>query len=228
MAQIQTKFTPMGGQGHIPPYDPDATLEEQVHQSVELSLKHFAVEGSDPYLDCLVLHSPMPDHCDTLRIWKVLETFAPKRIRNLGISNITIQKLQALCTGVTVRPSVVQNRLYSTNEYDRELRSWCRERGIVYQSFWTLTANQTMLHRRPVIALAERLKIEREEAFFTLVLGLGGVSVLTGTKTADRMRGDLAGVEKVGVWAQKDGRSEWDRLLQDFKLLVGDAEDVDV
>lgn len=222
--QIQTKFTPISGQGPIPPYDPNASLEDQVRQSVQSSLKNFTMDRGEPYLDSLVLHSPLPSPADTLRVWRVLESFHPSQVRNLGISNTTLPILQQLHIESTIKPAVVQNRFYPATGFDAELRKWCRERNIVYQSFWTLQANRTMLSRRPVITLAERTGVERDEAYFALVLGLGTLTVLTGPRTHETMRRDLAGVETVAVWAQGEGREEWDLLLNEFRVIVGDAE----
>jgi diketogulonate reductase-like aldo/keto reductase len=55
---IQTKYTPIGGQDTTKPlpYDPKASIEEQVKSSVETSLRQLGVD----YLDGLLLHSPLP------------------------------------------------------------------------------------------------------------------------------------------------------------------------
>jgi len=56
---IQTKFTSFDGQDpNRVPYDKDAPLEDQVLQSVEVSLKNLRTT----YIDSLVLHSPMNTH----------------------------------------------------------------------------------------------------------------------------------------------------------------------
>lgn len=224
LLQIQTKFTPMAGQGPIPPYNPNAPLEEQVRQSIQSSLRNFTMDRGEPYLDSLVLHSPLPSPEETLRVWRVLEAYHPTQIRVLGISNTTLPILQALHESATIKPAIVQNRFYPSTHYDADLRKWCRERNIVYQSFWTLQANRTMLSRRPVIRLAERVGVERDEAYFALVLGLGGLTILTGSRTPETMRRDLKGVETVAIWAAGDGREEWDRLVDEFRVIVGDLE----
>lgn len=181
------------------------------------------MDRGQPYLDSVVLHSPMPNHEDTLKVWRVLESYHPTKIRNLGISNTTLPVLRRLYSDARVKPTVVQNRFYAATGYESELRAWCREREIVFQSFWTLQANRTMLSRRPVIALAERLDIQRDEAYFALVLGLGGITILTGPRTPETMRRDLVGVEKVAKWAQEDGRREWEQWLNEFRVIVGDS-----
>ncbi|KAK0386569.1 hypothetical protein NLU13_6404 [Sarocladium strictum] len=221
---IQTKFTPLSGQGPIPPYNPTASLEEQVRQSVDSSLTNFTMDRGEPYLDSLVLHSPLPTLEETLRVWRVLETYHPTQIRVLGISNTTLPILQSLHASATIKPAIVQNRFYPATHFEADLRKWCRERNIVFQSFWTLQANRTMLSRRPVIRLAERVGVERDEAYFALVLGLGGLTILTGSRTPETMRRDLKGVETVAIWAAGEGREEWDTLLDEFRIIVGDVE----
>src|SRR5262245_35469917 len=51
---LQTKFTHRGGQDQRLPYDPRATVGQQVVQSLASSLEHLQVD----YVDSLVLHGP--------------------------------------------------------------------------------------------------------------------------------------------------------------------------
>jgi diketogulonate reductase-like aldo/keto reductase len=51
---LQTKFTPLNGQDHRVPYDPEVSLREQVRQSFESSLRHLNTN----YLDSYLLHGP--------------------------------------------------------------------------------------------------------------------------------------------------------------------------
>jgi len=54
---VQTKFTSLDGQDLSKPipYDSQASVEDQVDQSVATSLRQLGVD----YIDCLVMHSPM-------------------------------------------------------------------------------------------------------------------------------------------------------------------------
>lgn len=71
-----------------------------------------------------------------------------KKARQLGISNIyELDVLEQLFQDAKVKPSVVQNRFYADTGHDHQIRAWCREQGIVYQSFWTLTANKEVMSR---------------------------------------------------------------------------------
>uniref|UniRef100_A0A8H7TP15 NADP-dependent oxidoreductase domain-containing protein n=1 Tax=Bionectria ochroleuca TaxID=29856 RepID=A0A8H7TP15_BIOOC len=138
---IQTKFTPPNGQSEIKPYSTDSPIQEQVRQSLQSSLENFKVDGQTPYLDSVVIHSPYADFGDTLAVWKTLEEYTPDTIRNLGISNTDLDTLKMLHEQAQVKPAVVQNRFYNGTAYEVELREFCNSRGIIFQSFWTLSAN---------------------------------------------------------------------------------------
>lgn len=53
---LQTKFTPFRGQDpNNCPYDPTSSLEDQIKQSLAVSLENLKTD----YLDSLVMHSPL-------------------------------------------------------------------------------------------------------------------------------------------------------------------------
>lgn len=187
---LQTKFTPYGGQDpdNIP-YDPKARLDQQVRQSFEASLRNL---GAD-YLDGLVLHSPYPEDEDTLEVWRAMEELHERGgVRQLGISNCyELARLETLCRSARVKPAVIQNRFYAKTGYDRELRAFCRDAGILYQSFWTLTANPEVLAKPSVIALAEHYGRSPAQVFFRFLTQMD-ILCLTGTSSEQHMREDLA------------------------------------
>ena len=77
-------------------------------------------------------------------------------------------------------PAVLQNRFHAETGYDRELREFCRARGIIYQSFWTLTANPHLLTHETVRALARQHGRTPAQILFRYLTQLGIVP-LTGT-----------------------------------------------
>src|ERR1700722_6126673 len=106
---LQTKFTSLSGQDPARiPYDPRAPLADQVRQSFAVSLKNLQTD----YLDCLVLHSPMPTSKQTLEVWRTMESLVDAHgVRQLGISNCyQLEQLQELYDSARVKPAVVQNR----------------------------------------------------------------------------------------------------------------------
>ncbi|QXP82693.1 aldo/keto reductase [Methylococcus sp. Mc7] len=187
---LQSKFTPVDGQDpERIPYDPTASLAEQVAQSFETSLKNLRT----PYLDCLILHSPLSDERDTLEAWRAMETvFDGGGARQLGISNCyRPELLECLYRLSRVKPAVVQNRFYAKTRYDREIREFCRHNRIVYQSFWTLTANPSILAHATLRALASTHGRTPAQVFFRYLTQIGVVP-LTGTASEAHMREDLA------------------------------------
>jgi len=223
---IQTKFTSIHGQDpNNLPYNPQASLAEQVQQSVATTLKNFTVaDGEAPYLDALVLHSPMPSMAETLEVWTALEQYVPDQIRHLGISNTNLYTLMELYERVNVKPAVVQNRFYADTKYDIALRKFCAEKGIVYQSFWTLSANPRLLRSGVVREVAGRLQVAPVNALYVLVLGLGNTVVLNGTKDLGHMREDWEAVERAKEYGEKDEKG-WQALLGAFRKVIGEAVD---
>jgi diketogulonate reductase-like aldo/keto reductase len=91
----------------------------------------------------------MPRYEDTLLVWSVFEEyFNQSLVHSLGLSNIyDLDTLKVLYETVIIKPSFVQNRFYAKTGYDKEIRRFCQEKGIIYQSFWSLTANKQILKR---------------------------------------------------------------------------------
>jgi diketogulonate reductase-like aldo/keto reductase len=187
---LQTKFTPLSGQDPARiPYDPKASLAEQVRQSLAVSLRNL---GTD-YLDCLVLHSPLPSRRRTQEVWRTMESMVESReVRQLGISNCyRLEELEALFDSARYKPAVVQNRFYADTGYDREIRAFCRQHGMIYQCFWTLTANPQVRAQRTVRELATKHRRTPAQLLFRY-LTQNDIVPLTGTRSEIHMREDLA------------------------------------
>jgi len=191
---LQTKFTDVRGQDHRLPYDPDAPLGRQVEQSFASSLKHLGVD----YVDSYVLHGPESGRgwsAADREAWSAMERLhRERRARLLGVSNISRDQLATLCGSATVAPALVQNRCYARTGWDQEVRRVCRERGIVYQGFSLLTANQRELRGATAAAIARRLGATIPQVVFRFAFAVGMVA-LTGTSDRTRMQQDLAAID---------------------------------
>lgn len=225
---LQTKFTAIAGQDpDNAPYDARDPVSKQVQKSVSISLQHLRNAGDHfdevdgTFIDTLVFHSPMPTMAETMEVWETLEEYVPEKIRNLGISNCNLFTLMDIYERASIKPAVVQNRFYPATKFDVGLRKFCREKSIVYQSFWTLTANPSLVWSVEVGQLANRLNISTQAALYCLVLGLGNTVVLNGTKQDARMRADLRAVQDVRNFSEEHSE-EWRSILTAFKKLVGD------
>jgi diketogulonate reductase-like aldo/keto reductase len=187
---LQTKFTALSGQDpQRIPYDEKASLTDQVAQSFQASLRNLQTS----YVDALVLHSPLPTTRQTIEVWSAMETIVDTgALTTLGISNCyDLAKLEALCHSARVLPAIVQNRFYSETNYDTEIRAFCRERGIVYQSFWTLSANPHLLASAAITTLASSHGRTGAQVLFRY-LSHEAVVPLTGTTSTSHMQEDLA------------------------------------
>ncbi|PFH31240.1 aldo/keto reductase family oxidoreductase [Besnoitia besnoiti] len=187
---IQTKFTPIDGQDPRKPlpYDPHAPVSEQVQQSLQTSLANLQVE----YLDSVLLHSPMRTAEETLEAWRALEAAVDeRRVRLIGLSNCyDVVTLRKLYVAARHKPRLLQNRFYADTGYDKEIREFCDGHGVVYEAFWTLTANPHMLRSAAVRSAATRFNCTPAQAWFRYLLEKG-IVVLTGTTSEQHMREDL-------------------------------------
>ena len=187
---LQTKFTYQPGQDHRLPYDPTANLAEQVRQSMASSLEHLGTDHVDSY----VLHGPSSNlgwtEADT-EVWQaMLQERDAGRTRLLGVSNVSLRHLEQMVAARAEHPAFVQNRCYARLGWDREVRTFCRERKIVYQGFSLLTANQEVLRHPLVIQLAESLSATAAQVIFAFARAVGMLP-LTGTSDPNHMQQDL-------------------------------------
>src|SRR5271156_5121325 len=148
---LQTKFTYRPGQDHRLPYDSAARLTVQVAQSMASSLEHL---GTD-YVNSYVLHGPSSGRGWTdadAEVWEAMRKERDAgRTQLLGVSNVSLRHLEQMADIHNEAPAFVQNRCFARLGWDREVRTFCRERKIIYQGFSLLTANVESLHH-PAIA----------------------------------------------------------------------------
>ena len=186
---IQTKFTPVSGQDENSiPYDKTKSLKEQIRESFQKSKENLHVDIIDSYL----LHSPLETYEKTMEVWEEMEKFQQTNsVRHIGLSNVySLKFLQKLYEEAQVKPSFIQNRFYAKSNYDRTIRNFCNENNIIYQSFWTLTANPHIISSHLVTSLSTKYNQSREQIFFRFVLQLG-ILPLTGTTSVNHMKEDL-------------------------------------
>ena len=191
---LQTKYTYRRGQDHRLPYDPAASFAEQVPQSLASSLEHL---GTD-YVDSFVLHGPASNYGWSEADGEVWEAMRKERdagrARVLGVSNVSIEHLDQMESSGAELPSFVQNRCFARTGWDREVRSFCAQRGTIYQGFSLLTANREVLEHPPFVELAEKLESTPAQVVFAFVRAVGMLP-LTGTSSAEHMQQDLGSLQ---------------------------------
>ena len=184
---LQTKFTSADGQDHRLPYDPRADMATQVRQSFASSLEHLQVEAIDSY----VLHGPSRRRGlapEDIEVWRAMESLPP---RQLGVSNVALDQLEALFELAARKPAFVQNRCFAATRWDAAVRAFCREHGIVYQGFSLLTANVKELRGAAFREIVQRVRRTPAQVVFRFARQ-AGMLPLTGTTDPAHMAEDLA------------------------------------
>jgi diketogulonate reductase-like aldo/keto reductase len=186
---IQTKYTYANGQDHRIPYDIHADYSTQVKQSFQSSLEHLQVD----YIDSYILHGPSVRHGlaqDDWQVWREMEAiYEERQTFHLGISNVSVEQLEILFEGAEVKPTFVQNRCFAQQGWDKDVRIFCRENGIMYQGFSLLTANLFALPK--VRQIAEKANKTPAQVLFRFSMH-AGILPLTGTTSHAHMKEDLA------------------------------------
>jgi diketogulonate reductase-like aldo/keto reductase len=187
---LQTKFTPLHGQDHRLPYDPRASLGEQVRQSFASSLDHLHTD----YLDSYVLHGPYSRRGlgrEDWEVWAAIESlYDAGKTKMIGISNVSAEQLTLLCERAKHKPMVVQNRCYAALGWDKSVREICRRHGIIYQGFSLLTANRAVLIDHRIRAMTARYQATPAQLVFRFAMQVGMLP-LTGTTNPEHMKEDL-------------------------------------
>lgn len=188
---LQTKFTYQAGQDHRLPYDPAADLATQVAQSMQSSLEHLGTDHVDSY----VLHGPASGYGWTdsdAEVWAAMvKERDAGRTRLLGVSNVSLRHLVQMVAARAEVPRFVQNRCFARLGWDRDVRAFCVDHGIVYQGFSLLTANVEVLHHPLVVRIATRQRATPAQVVFRFARAVGMLP-LTGTSDAEHMKQDLA------------------------------------
>ena len=188
---VQTKFTYLDGQDERLPYDRDASIGTQVQQSFASSLQHLGLSTIDSYL----LHGPSSRSgwsANDAEAWTAMEAIhASGRAHALGVSNVTLDQLEALCARAKVAPRYVQNRCYARTGWDAEVRAFCRAHQIRYQGFSLLTANPEVHDSAQLRAIARRTSRTPAQVILRFAHQLG-ILPLTGTSDPVHMGQDLA------------------------------------
>jgi diketogulonate reductase-like aldo/keto reductase len=186
---IQTKFTPQNGQDlKSIPYNPNDKIEKQIEDSFIVSKKNLQTE----YIDSYILHSPLSTLEETLAVWRVMESFVDKKdVKYLGISNCyDLALFRRIFDHATIKPTFLQNRFYADSNYDTHIREFCEANGVIYQSFWTLTANPHILNTTIIKELSNKYLKTPAQIFFRYCTMIG-IIPLIGATNKEHLESDL-------------------------------------
>jgi 2,5-diketo-D-gluconate reductase A len=125
----------------------DSTL-----RAFDASLERLGLETLDLYL----IHWALPKKAAYRDTWKAFVRLKEEgRVRSIGVSNFNVEHLEHIIDDTGVTPSVNQIEIHP-DFAQHELSAWCRDRGIVTES-WSPLGQGGELLKQPVFRdIAER------------------------------------------------------------------------
>lgn len=108
--------------------------DELVIQHVEQSLKELDID----YIDLYLIHFPLENNEDNLRVWRVLETFVDKGlIKSIGVSNFNEDQLSYLIKHAKIKPVLNQFQSYP-GKHQQSLIDFCKSNDIIPEAYQSL------------------------------------------------------------------------------------------
>ncbi|KAG8903000.1 hypothetical protein FRB99_003833 [Tulasnella sp. 403] len=188
---LQTKYTSISGQDTSKPlpYDPTASVADQVRASFASSLKNLKTE----YLDSYIIHSPLRTPQLTMEAWRVLMDLQNDgKVNMIGVSNCyDVSLLRYIIDQGGRMIDTVQNRWHEGNGWDAEVVDFCKSHGIYYQSFWTLSGSPNLLRSTAIQEISRRTGTTRAQALFKVAQTMG-ITPLSGSTDEEHMRHGLS------------------------------------
>ena len=172
---------------------------ERVRPAFEASLRRLQLD----YVDCYLIHTPFAfrpgedqdprdengqviyDEGVTLAdTWQALERLVDDgRCGSIGLSDITLEKVQEIVAVARIKPAVVQ---VESHPYlpEWELLSFCQEHGIVLLAFAPLghSSVPNLLEEPVITGIAERLHVTAAQVALSWAVQRGTAFLTTSTK----------------------------------------------
>jgi len=165
------------------------------------------------------MHGPENSWKKTLLVWRTMEAAViAGTVRQIGISNFEdLDAIQYLYNESLIKPKVVQNRFHGKTGYNVEIRKFCHNHDIEYQSFWTLGANRHALQHKNVIDLARFKSLTPQTLMYAFCMAIG-ISPLDGTTSDLHMLEDVALLKRLQSEVIFDNRKELNIFAEALRI----------
>ena len=163
---------------------------EHLREALEGSLARLGVDCIDLYQ----LHRVDPDVAIETSLEALVEARAAGKIRNVGLSNVSIAELELACEMVEIVS--VQNRYSLLDREDDALVALCEQRGIAYIPWGPLAAGKAGESLEPVDAVAAAHGATNGQVALAWLLARSHAIVpIPGTSRIDHLEENLAAGE---------------------------------
>src|SRR5947207_6804287 len=143
---VQTKFVSLP---HHKPFAPPYPLYHGNHadEACQLSLLRSLVNLQTTYIDAFLINAPEITLTPMLSLLNLLQKAKEQgKIRYSGLCNVaTVDILRHLNNTIPGAIQIVQNPLHSPWDPEYKILQYCRENGIQYNTFHTLTRSDRIL-----------------------------------------------------------------------------------
>ena len=117
---------------------------EAAKKGIETSLKNLNID----YIDLYLLHQP---YGDTAGAWKALEeAYRQGLLKNIGVSNHTVERLQKLLPQIEIMPQVDQVE-YNVYYQEKKLRDYLKPYDIKLEAYFPFGHGDKRMMNDPVI-----------------------------------------------------------------------------
>jgi diketogulonate reductase-like aldo/keto reductase len=179
-----------------------APVNQSIGKQVKVAIKQSLSDLGVDYVDSLLLNVPewhhhTMAHEQTMDAWRAMEDAVQVGlVRQLGIANVlSLGQLRAIYTDASIKPAVVQRGIHTKTWFEREMRVWCAEARIYFQSSSNSPAeNKHLLHSKTMAGLAAKYNVDPQVLFFRFLLDLGILTV-AGTGSDDHAIEDIRAYE---------------------------------
>ena len=118
----------------IPGRKEEIESDELIHKNVQFSLSELGMD----YLDLYLIHQPLENNEDNLRVWRILEEYVDnKQIRSIGVSNFNNEQLAYLLEYALIKPVINQIESHPDNWQD-DLIEFCLANDVIPEAWGPL------------------------------------------------------------------------------------------
>lgn len=199
----------------FPAYD-GQTAEEACHLSFLRSLENLKTL----YLDAFLINAPEITPDSMVPLLKLLLRFKDeKKTRYTGVCNIaTVDTLAQLHKTVPGAIQIVQNPLHSPWDPEYKIPQYCRDHGIQYNTFNTLTGSDRIIKNNSLKSIGEENGTTPQVAFLQYCVQTG-ITPLVGARSQENLRSSLIVANGEGKQLPKEQMHKISRLMAEQSII---------
>lgn len=216
---VQSKFV---SQPHHTPFNPPypkyegQNAEEACHLSFLRSLENL----NTSYLDGFLINAPEITVDPMVSLLNVLMKLKDqKKVRYTGVCNIaTVDVLSQLHEAVPDAIQIVQNQLHSPWDPEYKIPQYCREHGIQYNAFYSLTGSDRIIKNPFMKFIAEERETSPQEVFLQYCVQCH-ITPLVGARSQRNLLSSLAIANGEVKPIPRDTMKEISRLMAEQSII---------